>query len=389
MPRGYALLVGLKTVNPTAYSGWDGKNGCYGCELDVDNIGLVLHPRDYEISVLKTAEATSLNVLQGLRSAAQAMKHGDIFVFYYSGHGGQQPDYSGDETVDGADETLMLYDRELIDDELDEIWKSFKPGVRIVMVSDSCNSGSNYRGTRDVAQGEARPMRLEKTDGIRAQMIHYSGCRDGGASMGYRTGGAFTMAFCKALADGANDYPSLYDATKLLVRTQQQPQYNKYGTVHQYFENSQPFSIDAVYVPMEDEIRAGLRSIPVSWLHMPASVRSSEAESQSVRVGPFAAAVIGVAVGAGIQLAGQAMKKLGGIPEGAPAPGRTKRALAPEVACDLSLSEVEDLALFYAAEMTPSQIGELAAAGDSEGRAFPVAVAAFLAGVAAGSSAAR
>ena len=380
MPKGYAMLVGLKSVNPTAYGGWDGKNGCYGCELDVDNIGLILDPMGYEVSVLKTAEATSLNILQGLRSAARAMRNGDIFVFYYSGHGGQRPDFSGDESDDSQDETLVLYDREVIDDELDEIWKIFRANVRIVMISDSCNSGSNYRGVRDVAQIEARPMRVTKPQGIHAQMIHYSGCRDGGVSIGYRTGGVFTMAFCKALANGADTYPSLYEAAKKLVKTQQQPQYNKYGNVHQYFENSQPFSIDSVYVPMEDEIRTGLKCIPVSWLHKPASARKCIQATQNVRVGPFAAAVIGVAVGAGIQLASQAMRSL----------GNPERTSAPEqVTCDLSLAEIENLALFYAAQMTPSQVGRLAAGSDSDSRAFPIAVAAFLAGVAAGSSAAK
>ena len=380
MPRGYALLVGLKSVNPAAYGGWNGKNGCFGCELDVDNIRLILDSMGYEVSVQKTTEATSLNVLQGLRSAARAMKDGDIFVFYYSGHGGQQPDYSGDESTDGYDETLVLYDREVIDDELDKIWKSFRPRVRIVMISDSCNSGSNYRGVRDVAQVEARPMLVRSSDEIRAQMIHYSGCRDGGESIGYRTGGVFTMAFCSALANGADTYPSLYNDARKLVKTQQEPQYNKYGDVHPYFEHSQPFSIDTVNVPMRDEIRSGLTCIPVSWLHKPVSAQNSANGTQSFRVGPFAAAVIGVAVGAGIQLGSQAIKGL----------DSRREALGLEsVVCDLSLSEIEDLALFFAAGMTPSQIGRLAEGSDSHDRAFPVAVAAFLAGVAAGSNAAR
>ena len=36
--KGKALLVGLKRVNPNSYSGWNGQNGCSGCELDVDNM---------------------------------------------------------------------------------------------------------------------------------------------------------------------------------------------------------------------------------------------------------------------------------------------------------------------------------------------------------------
>lgn len=36
----------------------------------------------------------------------------------------------------------MLYDRELVDDELYAIWSLFRPGVRILVLSDSCHSGT-------------------------------------------------------------------------------------------------------------------------------------------------------------------------------------------------------------------------------------------------------
>ena len=59
----------------------------------------------------------------------------------YSGHGGQIQDENADE-ADGLDETWVLYDRQVIDDELYQRWASFAEGVRIVVLSDSCHSGS-------------------------------------------------------------------------------------------------------------------------------------------------------------------------------------------------------------------------------------------------------
>jgi metacaspase-1 len=157
-----ALLVGLKQVSAQHYQGWDGTNGCQGCELDVDCVSQILHPFDYETCVRKTNAATKDGILTRLRRYAHELKAGDLFVFYFSGHGGQQEDKDNDEE-DGKDETLVAYDAEIIDDELDEIWLSFRPGVRIVMLSDSCNSGTNFRGrpvrfsTPIKARAHARP----------------------------------------------------------------------------------------------------------------------------------------------------------------------------------------------------------------------------------------
>ena len=47
---------------------------------------------------------------------------------------------------DGRDETWCLYDGMLLDDELYRLWAEFQPGVRIVVLSDSCHSGTVTRG---------------------------------------------------------------------------------------------------------------------------------------------------------------------------------------------------------------------------------------------------
>jgi hypothetical protein len=40
------------------------------------------------------------------------------------------------------DETWVCYDRQLIDDQLYELWGKFKASVRILVLSDSCHSGT-------------------------------------------------------------------------------------------------------------------------------------------------------------------------------------------------------------------------------------------------------
>ena len=111
--------------------------------------------------------------------ATDRMEPGDTLVFYFSGHGGQQPDEDGEE-LDGRDETLLSYDGAIVDDELNDIWRRFPAGSRIVMISDSCNSGTNYRlrgqDLRDPSP--INPMKEEKVGNMKARLIHLGGCRD-------------------------------------------------------------------------------------------------------------------------------------------------------------------------------------------------------------------
>ena len=244
MAKAMALLAGLKEVNPAAYGGWNGQGGCWGCELDVDNVERILKPLGYDIQVLKTKQATGEAIINGLKNAAAKLAAGDIFVFYFSGHGGQQPDTSGDER-DGKDETLVAYDRQVIDDELNDVWLAIKPGVRVVMLSDSCNSGTNYKlFGRDYYPTPIEPVDASRAKDMQAQLIHFGGCRDSSTSSGYLTGGAFTMALCNAWDNGAfeGSYADFHKKICSLVKTGQKPQHNEYGPVSEEFKSQKPFT---------------------------------------------------------------------------------------------------------------------------------------------------
>jgi hypothetical protein len=248
MAHGHALLVGLKNVDAAKYNGWHGSNGCWGCELDVDNMERLLKPIGFEITMLKTAHPRAENVLKGLQTAAK-LKPGDLFVFYYSGHGGQQPDFLSEnkDEMDGQDETLVAYDRQIIDDELNEIWLTLPTGLRAVMISDSCNSGTNYRNAADCNNPTPFDPVMDKKvgDQVKAQMIHFGGCRDGFTSSGYVGGGAFTLALCNVWNNGnfQGNYKQFLDQTASMIASSQAAQYNEYGPVEDSFRKSKPFQI--------------------------------------------------------------------------------------------------------------------------------------------------
>lgn len=141
-PKALSLHIGLNAVNAADYGGWDGPLAA--CEFDANDMAAIAKAKAMKSTVLLTKKATRASVLAGMRSAAKALKAGDLFFMSYSGHGGQVPDVSGDEP-DKQDETWCLYDGQLIDDELYFELSRFAAGVRILMLSDSCHSGSVTR----------------------------------------------------------------------------------------------------------------------------------------------------------------------------------------------------------------------------------------------------
>lgn len=144
-PSARSLHIGLNVVSAAAYEGWTGPLSA--CEFDANDMAAIACTRFMVPRVLLTKKATRAAVLAQMRAAARALKSGDLFFMSYSGHGGQVGDASGDEP-DKKDETWCLYDGQLIDDELYFELSRFAAGVRILVLSDSCHSGSVTREVR-------------------------------------------------------------------------------------------------------------------------------------------------------------------------------------------------------------------------------------------------
>jgi hypothetical protein len=140
--RGLSLHIGLNSVNPKHYAGWSGD--LMACEFDAEDMAALAKVQGIKPTVLLTRQATRGNVLKAVRAAAKQLMSGDLFFVSYSGHGGQIHDSSGDEP-DAKDETWCLFDGELIDDEVFNEMANFREGVRVIVLSDSCHSGSVVR----------------------------------------------------------------------------------------------------------------------------------------------------------------------------------------------------------------------------------------------------
>jgi hypothetical protein len=123
-----------------------------------------------EIKILKDQEATRETILQTLtKQLVDDAKPGDICLFFYSGHGSKVKNSASNED-DKYDESIVPADsykgaKDIRDKELAEIYhKALDKGVTLTIISDSCHSGSNARGSGYPVQERVRALPFDEND---------------------------------------------------------------------------------------------------------------------------------------------------------------------------------------------------------------------------------
>lgn len=279
MAKGIALALGLNAVDPNHYGGWSGE--LTACEADAEDMAEIARSKGFaEVRTLFTVAAKRPAVLKEIKTAANALDAGDIFMLTYSGHGGQLPDENNDEN-DGQDETWCLFDGELVDDEIYKALADFKRGVRILVLSDSCHSGSvvkvaYYQGTvaarapfasggevryramppdvalRTYRQNKKfydpilRDVKLQKSmEAVTASVILISGCQDNQLSADGSFNGLFTGTLLSVWNDGKfkKGYTSFQKAIEKKMPPDQTPNFFFIGTPNRRFRYQMPFTV--------------------------------------------------------------------------------------------------------------------------------------------------
>lgn len=250
----HAVCIGLTNVLPAAYDGWAGE--CPGCDQDALAMqALCKSAGAAHVTLLLNAQATCAAVEAAIQGEASGLRSNDLLIVTYSGHGGQVPDEDGDE-VDGLDETICLYDGQMIDDHIKKILLGLQPGLRILLIADSCHSEGNFRAfvraaTKVVTLGKyghkkIKPLLHRKTAGRvplnekwDKQLIEFAGCREDAYSYGGAEGGKWSLALAGAYGF-APTLRAFFDAAKKNTPDRQQPQWVECGPVTDAFRFSVP-----------------------------------------------------------------------------------------------------------------------------------------------------
>jgi metacaspase-1 len=147
-----AVLVGINDYAPVGAGGPDLR----GCVNDVRDMATTLNALGIVPATTATmriatdARATRESILANFQWLIADAKKGDVLVFYYSGHGSQVADTSGDE-LDKADDTICPHDYAtagmIRDDDFRKLLTGLPAGVNLEIILDSCHSGT---GTREL-----------------------------------------------------------------------------------------------------------------------------------------------------------------------------------------------------------------------------------------------
>ena len=169
MAKAVSIHIGLNSVNPKNYAGWSGD--LVACEFDANDMAAIAAAAGMKSTLLLTKKATRAAVFAAVRAAAKTLKSGDLLFVTYSGHGGQIDDVSGEEE-DKKDETWCLYDGELIDDEVFLELSRIAAGVRVLVLSDSCHSGTVIRARVPEGITAGRSKMMPPAVAMRTYLAH-------------------------------------------------------------------------------------------------------------------------------------------------------------------------------------------------------------------------
>jgi metacaspase-1 len=273
--KGISIHVGLNRVDPAQYGGWAGQ--LQAAVQDMNDMADLAVRQGFKAWNVANEVATAEEIIRLLGLASRDLGPGDTLVFTFAGHGGEVPDLNGDEEDQRRkrDQTLVCYNRQLIDDELRACWGLFRPGVRILMLADSCHSGTVARVLGPMLEARAEIVAMTRpracpeavcranfdahlsayraikdaaaaaTLDVLASVVLISACQDDQSAMDGLQNGAFTGNVLRVWNGGRfqGDMHQFRDAVAIRLGPSQVPNYYRVGVQNLAFERGRPFSI--------------------------------------------------------------------------------------------------------------------------------------------------
>lgn len=272
MAKGISIHVGINYID---YDHYKTNGRLPNCVNDAVAMKSIADHNGFESYLLINEEATSSNLFAFLTEAASVLEKNDILFISFSGHGGYVTDKNGDEQS-GYDQTLLMYDRMIIDDQFAVEWTKFRSNVRIVFVADSCYSGSiikdpyssnnstslfarenqivtkTYKAHQKLYDGIFKNIPTSLSTSTDCSVILLAACLDKEVAGAGRDMAEELSTFTNVLIECWNEgsfegtYHEFYRFIKHTMRERligQQPNFMTWGKKHPFFLNQIPFSI--------------------------------------------------------------------------------------------------------------------------------------------------
>jgi metacaspase-1 len=179
-------------------------------------------------TLLLGAAATRARVHSRLRAAAAECRAGDLFLMTFSGHGGRKS-CAGGASRSGLRGVWVLFDGSLGDAEMHEALAAFRPGVRVLVISDSCNGG----------------VPTAEPSSVTASVLVLSACAPDRYADAAGLPGHFTTALLREWHRDRQvvGYRRFYERIAEGMPDYQQPTYHWVGPRDERFESEAPFTI--------------------------------------------------------------------------------------------------------------------------------------------------
>ena len=219
---GRALCVGVDTTEAAGA----------GAEADAIAFSGIAQRQGFASSTLLLGAAATREAVQSqIREAAAVCRAGDLFLLTFSGHGGRR-NTLGSGSEPSLRGVWVLYDGSLQDDEMHAALAEFRRGVRVLVVSDSCNGGV------PVAWDE------KPASPVAASVLVLTACQHEEYADGVGLPGHFSTVLVNAWKDGGfSGYRGFHQAVVARMPPYQKPNYYWVGGRDLRFEAQRPFTI--------------------------------------------------------------------------------------------------------------------------------------------------
>jgi hypothetical protein len=193
-----------------------------GCVNDANDWAAELVMRGYAVTKLLDAQATRQAMIAAFQALIGGAASGDALVITFSGHGTYVPDRSRDES-DRLDEALCPHDVQtgdgpLVDDDIHALFAARQHGVRLLLISDSCHSGTVTRDVSPESDELPRKRFLPMGNWMGADRLARASARLADRVRACSSGSAFTKVLARTeddlLLSGCKEGPNnfSYDA---------------------------------------------------------------------------------------------------------------------------------------------------------------------------------